>query len=68
VRARPDPRDGRRMLLGLTPRGRAIEIATAGTIEAAVRVLVDTARPADIATTRAVLEQLVAILETPAPA
>lgn len=36
VRRRPDPRDGRRSLLGLTDKGRAFDIETAGTIEAAI--------------------------------
>jgi len=33
---RPDPRDGRRAALGLTPAGRRLDLSVAGTVEAAV--------------------------------
>ncbi len=33
---RPDPRDGRRVLLGLTARGRALDLPAHGTVESAV--------------------------------
>ena len=36
IRRRSDPRDRRRTLLGLTERGRRFDVATKGTIEAAV--------------------------------
>jgi DNA-binding MarR family transcriptional regulator len=36
IRRRSDPRDRRRTLLGLTDRGRRLDVATEGTIEAAV--------------------------------
>jgi DNA-binding MarR family transcriptional regulator len=36
---RPDPRDRRRALLGLTARGRKLDVNTEGTIEAAVRTV-----------------------------
>lgn len=36
---RPDPRDGRRALLGLTPKGRRLDVETEGTLESAVRKL-----------------------------
>jgi DNA-binding MarR family transcriptional regulator len=42
IRRRADPRDRRRTLLGLTGRGRRFDVATEGTIEAAVtRALAD---------------------------
>jgi DNA-binding MarR family transcriptional regulator len=37
VARRPDPRDRRRRFLGLTARGRALDVAVGGTIESAVR-------------------------------
>ena len=37
LRRHSDPRDGRRSLLGLTDRGRRLDVATEGTIEAAIR-------------------------------
>jgi DNA-binding MarR family transcriptional regulator len=36
IRRRPDPRDGRRALLGLTAAGRTLDLRLEGTIEAAV--------------------------------
>lgn len=62
LRARSDPRDARRIQLGLTPRGRAVEVASAGTIEEAVDRLLATTRPAQMAAARAVLDRLQAIL------
>jgi DNA-binding MarR family transcriptional regulator len=41
VRRRPDPRDGRRIFLGITEKGRAVDAAVAGTVEAAVQRVID---------------------------
>jgi DNA-binding MarR family transcriptional regulator len=38
---RPDPRDGRRAALGLTPAGRRLDISVAGTVEVAVLQVLD---------------------------
>jgi MarR family transcriptional regulator, organic hydroperoxide resistance regulator len=40
VRRRPDPKDGRRAFLGITEKGRSIDAATTGTVEAAVQVII----------------------------
>nr|WP_275938223.1 MULTISPECIES: MarR family transcriptional regulator [Sorangium] len=37
IERRADPKDGRRALLGLTPRGRELDSLRTGTVEAAVR-------------------------------
>lgn len=37
LRRRVDPRDGRRVLLSLTDKGRGLDVSTAGTVEAAVQ-------------------------------
>src|SRR5262245_42112806 len=37
VKRRPDPRDGRRVFLGVTENGRRVGAASAGTVEAAVQ-------------------------------
>ncbi len=58
VLRRPDPRDGRRASLGITEKGKRIDVAAAGTVEAAVaRVLARTSR-ARLAAARAVLAEL----------
>ena len=36
ITRRPDPRDGRRLRLGLTASGRKIDVQTAGSVEAAI--------------------------------
>jgi MarR family transcriptional regulator, organic hydroperoxide resistance regulator len=41
IRRRPDPRDGRRAFLGITEKGRHIDNATTGTVEAAVKRVID---------------------------
>jgi MarR family transcriptional regulator, organic hydroperoxide resistance regulator len=58
LRRRPDPRDRRRTVLGLTENGRRVETAAAGTVEAAVqRVLSETPQP-HLDRTREVLDRL----------
>jgi len=55
VRRRPDPRDGRRLLLGLTARGRLFDVETAGTVETAIeRALADSSAD-ELRATRRVL-------------
>lgn len=62
VRRRPDPRDARRSLLGLTERGRAQDVAEAPA-ESAISQMLATASAADLTGARVVLEMLVAQLE-----
>lgn len=64
VERRKDPRDHRRAALGLTARGRALDRATAGTVESAVqRVLAETSA-AELEAAVQVLERLTARLTT----
>jgi MarR family transcriptional regulator, organic hydroperoxide resistance regulator len=52
---RPDASDGRRALLALTPRGRALDGLQTGTVEASVRAALRRLEGRDIATAEAVL-------------
>lgn len=63
VRRRPDPSDKRRLCLGLTDAGRALDAPTVGTVESAVDELLATSSAADKAAGAALLERLVTILE-----
>lgn len=65
LRRRPDPRDRRRALLGLTPQGRELDTSDPATIEEAVRRTLEHAAAGDLATTRALLERLAQELEPP---
>jgi trehalose 6-phosphate phosphatase len=65
---RPDPRDGRRALLGLSAAGRRVDVETSGTIEAAMESALGTLPRAKIETARAVLQGLAGQLEPPPPA
>ncbi len=55
---RADPRDGRRISLGLTARGRRLDRSAKRTVEVAVEQLLETVSNQDIATTMAVLGRL----------
>ncbi|MHB8879859.1 MAG: MarR family winged helix-turn-helix transcriptional regulator, partial [Myxococcaceae bacterium] len=46
---RPDPRDRRRALLGLTAKGRRFEVSTEGTVEAGVRRVLSQVPPGKMA-------------------
>jgi DNA-binding MarR family transcriptional regulator len=59
---RPDPADGRRALLTLTEKGRAVDAARGGTVEAGVRRALAKLPPRSVAAAREVLERLVAEL------
>jgi MarR family transcriptional regulator, organic hydroperoxide resistance regulator len=54
----PDPRDTRRILLGLTAKGREVDHAKEGTIEEAVELLLTQVPPDKLGNTREVLLQL----------
>jgi DNA-binding MarR family transcriptional regulator len=58
VRRRPDPRDGRRSLLGLTDKGRTFDIEKEGTIEAVVQQMLERTPQAKLQATREVLAAL----------
>jgi DNA-binding MarR family transcriptional regulator len=58
VERRPDPADGRRVQLFLTPRGRTIDAVRGGTVEAGVRRALSRLSPRVIASAREVLEAL----------
>lgn len=61
IRRRSDPRDRRRTLVGLTDRGRRLDVASEGTIEAAVAHALSNASTQEV---RAAREVLVAIAES----
>ncbi len=60
---RPDPRDKRRITLGLTPAGRELDRPTAGTVESSVEQLLRETAAAEIATAKSVLAKLSVLLE-----
>jgi len=63
---RPDPKDRRRALLGLTAAGRALDTRDPATIEDAVRRTLAHSSAPDLAAARALLEHLAQELEPPA--
>jgi DNA-binding MarR family transcriptional regulator len=58
VARRPDPGDGRRALLFLTPRGQSIDAVRGGTVEAGVRRVLTRLPPRAVSAAREVLEAL----------
>jgi trehalose 6-phosphate phosphatase len=62
----PDPRDSRRLHLGLTARGRRLGAARAGTVEAEVAEVLRRHGPAEVAGAQALLAELARALH-PAP-
>jgi MarR family transcriptional regulator, organic hydroperoxide resistance regulator len=58
IHRRPDPRDGRRAFLGVTEKGKRIDAAGAGTVEAAVERLLARTSRSNLAGARAVLADL----------
>jgi MarR family transcriptional regulator, organic hydroperoxide resistance regulator len=63
VRRRPDGRDRRRWLLGLTRRGQTVNHDTPGTIEAAVQRMLATTATCDLDGARAVLSTFARALD-----
>lgn len=63
VERRADPRDKRRVVLGLTRDGRELDRPTAGTVEHAVQRLLDATSDDDMARTMTVLARLSRFLE-----
>jgi DNA-binding MarR family transcriptional regulator len=62
LKRRRDPRDGRRVTLGLTPKGRSLDVSRSGTVESAVVHLLESSSKAEIEATRSVLRRLSAAL------
>lgn len=60
---RRDPRDKRRVALGLTPAGRELDRPAEGTAEHAVERLLSMSRDAEVATAKAILAKLSSLLE-----
>lgn len=63
VERRRGNRDRRRVTLGLTAAGRAVDHKVASTVEAAVMALLETSSPDDVACARGVLGTLTELLE-----
>lgn len=55
MRKRVDPRDGRRLLLSLTDRGRCFDVEAEGTIEVVIQRTLERATPEQIANAREIL-------------
>jgi DNA-binding MarR family transcriptional regulator len=67
VRRRSDPRDGRRSLLGLTDKGRDLDVEAEGTIEAAIQQTLSHTDPAKLQAARDVLASIVDALDGSGP-
>lgn len=67
IQRRIDPRDRRRIRLGLTARGHTFDVAASGTVESAVERTMAEASAGRIAATEAVLLALLRNLEQPTP-
>jgi DNA-binding MarR family transcriptional regulator len=62
IRRRSDPRDGRRSWVGLTDKGRRFDVATEGTVEAAVAHALAEMSPDTLHAAREVLEAVASCL------
>jgi DNA-binding MarR family transcriptional regulator len=63
VRRRADPRDGRRALFGVTEKGRRIDAAQGGTVEAAVQRVTSASQRTKLQHAREILKALARSLE-----
>lgn len=63
IERRRDDVDSRRVTLGLTKGGRALDVPTSGTLEEAVTELLASTRAAELAAATAVIERLAAIVD-----
>jgi DNA-binding MarR family transcriptional regulator len=66
IRRRPDPRDGRRAFLGITEKGRQVDAAVSGTVEAAVQRVIDRTPKPKLDHTREILADLAEALSADA--
>lgn len=64
IQRRRDPHDGRRWLLGLTPRGRMVDARMTGTIEATVQSALRELHPDELDAARKVFTTIAERLET----
>jgi DNA-binding MarR family transcriptional regulator len=65
IRRARDPRDGRRVLLSLTARGRSVDRRNSGTIENAVKIALRDVSPRDVGCTARVMRRIASsIMET----
>jgi len=62
IRRRPDPKDRRRAFLGVTENGRRIDVAGAGTVEAAAKRVLSRTPRAKIESTKEILMAFAAAL------
>lgn len=67
VRRRPDSRDGRRSLVGLTDKGRRFDIETEGAVEDAIQRVLESTAPAKLEAAREVLESIAISLTSRIP-
>lgn len=58
VRKRADPRDGRRLLLSLTPKGRLFDVEADGTVEAAIQRVLERASTDHVEAARRLLASI----------
>ena len=65
ITRRRDPRDGRRAELGLTAAGRQVDVATVGTVESELDVVLEALRPRTIGAARELLRALATRLAEP---
>jgi MarR family transcriptional regulator, organic hydroperoxide resistance regulator len=65
IRRRTDPKDGRRAFLGVTEKGRRVDAARSGTVEAAVQKMISRAPRAKLEIAREILMALAAALASP---
>ena len=63
IRRRPDPRDGRRSLLGLTGKGRQLNVEVEGTIESVVQHALTDISPSKLVAAQEVLGRLARALQ-----
>lgn len=67
VERRRDPADSRRVTIGLTRQGRALDVPRQGTVEAAADALLATASPRDLAAAARVLDRFAELLASDEP-
>jgi MarR family transcriptional regulator, organic hydroperoxide resistance regulator len=63
LRRSPDPRDKRRALLGLTRKGRALDVEREGTIEAAIQQVLRRTDPQTLEAARSLLRKITQMLD-----
>ena len=64
IQRRPDPKDRRRAFLGITAKGKRIDVAGAGTVEAAVQRVISQTSREKLESARQILTRLASELDT----